>query len=392
MNASSVATLLDRIPVIDVDSHVLEPPDLWTSRLPTSWGDAVPRVVADPASGRQRWQVAGKLISGVATHAPAEWHEWFPSRPTVFDEAVLSSWEPTQRLGWMDRHGVHAQVLYPNLLGFHAWAFLLLDEKLRLDCVRAFNDFQTEFCSVAPQRLVPLAYLPWWDIDASVAELERCRAMGHKGINFGCEFEKLGLPPLRSGHFDRILSAAQDHDMPVNFHIGFNNQSEEEMQGAQSKQETLDVAKTSVLFLTGNISCIAELIMGQICHRFPRLKFVSVESGFGYIPYLIEALDWQFQNLGVPNAHPDLLLPSEYFRRQIYGTFWFEKHLVHLLDLYPDNVMFETDFPHATSLSPGDNSVALSAHDTILANLADVPADLLEKVLHGNAKRVYNLD
>ena len=45
------------IPVIDVDTHLLEPPDLWTSRLPKKWHDEAPHVVEDPATGRLRWKI-----------------------------------------------------------------------------------------------------------------------------------------------------------------------------------------------------------------------------------------------------------------------------------------------------------------------------------------------
>ena len=71
---------------------------------------------------------------------------------------------------------------------------------------------------------------------------------------------------------------------------------------------------------------IANLITGGVCHRFPNLKFVSVESGVGWIPFALEHLDWQWKNCGVPQEHPEYdLLPSEYFMRQMYGCFWFER-------------------------------------------------------------------
>ena len=64
--------------------------------------------------------------------------------------------------------------------------------------------------------------------------------------------------------------------------------------------------------------------MSGICERFPGLNFVSVESGFGYVPYLLQALDWQWLNNGAQAAFPDRMMPSEYFMRQVYATFWFE--------------------------------------------------------------------
>jgi predicted TIM-barrel fold metal-dependent hydrolase len=133
--------------------------------------------------------------------------------------------------------------------------------------------------------------------------------------------------------------------------------------------------------------------MGRICHRFPKLKFVSVESGVGFLPYLVDALDWQFLNNNLYRDYPDMMLPSDYFRRQIYGTFWFEKDVAHLAKMFPDNLMFESDYPHMTSLTPGDNyPYVRGPRDTLIANVADdIPEDVLVKLVRDNARRVYNL-
>ena len=97
----------------------------------------------------------------------------------------------------------------------------------------------------------------------------------------------------------------------------------------------------------------------------------------------------------MPQEHPEYeLLPSEYFRRQIYGCFWFEdagaKHTIDVLG--PDNILFETDFPHPTSMSPGPASIAMRPDDYITATFAELPTETLRKVLHDNAARLYHLD
>jgi predicted TIM-barrel fold metal-dependent hydrolase len=151
------------------------------------------------------------------------------------------------------------------------------------------------------------------------------------------------------------------------------------------------VAQDSVLFFLGNAKCITELVMGGMCARYPDLKFVSVESGYGYIPYLIEAMDWQFLNNRASVTRKDLLLPSEYFKRQIYATFWFESNLHRTIDLFQDNLMFESDFPHPTSLTPGPGSIATDAKTYIADKLAIVPAGIKRKILHDNAAKLYGL-
>ena len=89
---------------------------------------------------------------------------------------------------------------------------------------------------------------------------------------------------------------------------------------------------------------------------------------------------------------PDMELPSFYFRRQVYGSFWFEKDTVNrMIDLYADNITFESDYPHPTSLSPGPASSAKTQRETILESLDGVSEEVCRKVLHDNAAKLYHL-
>ena len=137
-----------------------------------------------------------------------------------------------------------------------------------------------------------------------------------------------GMPKLADPHWDRLWAMTQEAGLSVNFHIGSGDMSifERAYEGAG---EHANYAGFGVQFGIGNVSVIANLITGGVCHRFPEQKFVSVESGVGWIPFALHHLDWQWQNCGVPQEHPEYeLLPSEYFKRQMYGCFWFENDTV----------------------------------------------------------------
>jgi predicted TIM-barrel fold metal-dependent hydrolase len=72
--------------------------------------------------------------------------------------------------------------------------------------------------------------------------------------------------------------------------------------------------------------------------------------------------------------------------------FWFEEQTLRLLDTFPDNVMFETDFPHETGLAPTAYSVGIPQPETVVRNHVDRYGEpLMRKVLHDNAARVYGL-
>ncbi len=393
--------VVDRIRVIDVDTHISEPEDLWTSRLSAKkWGDKIPRVVPDPRGPRQdsgqiddMWIWNGHRVMATALLAYAGHDSPFPSHPPTLADAHPASYQASARLKLLDEVGLHAQVIYPNVCGFGAGGFLTLeDPELMLEACRAYNDFLTEWCDADPQRLIPICALPFWDVDAAVKEIERCAKMGHKGVLFGARTETFGLPWLADPHWDPVWAAAQDLGLPVNFHIAGGNLDQPVVwPGHHAKSR---VISGSVLFFLDNGFAITEVIVGGVAHRFPRLNFVSVESGVGWLPFFIEALDWQWKNNGGAQDHPEFgLLPSEYFRRQIYGCFWFEQESARLaLETFPDNIMYETDFPHPTSMSPGPASVADSPNEYIEKYLSDLPDDLLRAVLHDTAAKVYHLD
>jgi predicted TIM-barrel fold metal-dependent hydrolase len=144
-----------------------------------------------------------------------------------------------------------------------------------------------------------------------------------------------------------------------------------------------------VMSQLSNADTLAALLVSDLPQRFPKLKFVSVESGFGYVPYLLESLDWHWKTAGLHRGSE--LLPSEVFRQQCYGSFWFEKSTLPLLELFPDNFMFETDYPHPTSLSPGPASPADIPSEHIRKAFENVPVDLARKVLHDTARQVYHV-
>ncbi len=154
-------------------------------------------------------------------------------------------------------------------------------------------------------------------------------------------------------------------------------------------------AKVSSLIFMDNMRCIADLIFGGVCHRFPDLKLVSVESGVGWIPAALETFDWQWRNGGVLDEHPEYdLLPSEYFRRQIYGCFWFEEAGARST---PSRSTPTTSCSRPTTRTrrastPGPRTPAPApARLRAAACSAACPTTSLRKVLHDNAAAVYGV-
>jgi predicted TIM-barrel fold metal-dependent hydrolase len=387
------AAYLAGVRVVDADSHIVEPPDLWTARLPASMAEVAPRVAVHPETGHHHWRVGDVWLRPVGFYGRAGWPQYPPHTPNEYEDVDPGTWQPRERLRRMDEYGLWAQVLYPNLIGFDSTSFVALGHEAATACVRAYNDFLVEWCSEDPDRLVPIAMVPYWDVEASVREITRAAATGHRGIMFANAYERIGLPPFTHPHWDPVYAAAQDAGLAVNFHIGFSPAQEATSVDLLERIRTYEadrVVRDTVMVVLSNATAIAQLLSSDLCERFSRLAFVSVESGFGYVPYLLESLDWHWQGHGVFRQRPTP--PSEYFRRQCYGSFWFERGTLALLEQYPDNFMFETDYPHPTSLSPGPASPAEVPSAHIEAAFARVPAEVARKALHDNAARVYHLE
>jgi predicted TIM-barrel fold metal-dependent hydrolase len=395
--------ITDSIAVIDADTHVLEPPDLWTSRMSTAkWGDRVPRLVWSDEQNVDLWLSGDKVVGwGPAWAAHAGSDEWYPYQSKSWDDAAKATpaaFDPKERLRLMDDYGVHAQLLYPNVLMFGGGMFLKADSddaNLILECTRAYNDFLTDYATIAPDRFIAIAALPFWDVDASIAEMHRAKEMGHRGVIFPQFPEFQGLPRLSDKHWDRLWGAAQEAEMSINFHIGSGGASDPEPFIVDEVGRGANAPQATMVFFIDNARTIASLTCGGICHRFPKLVAVSVESGATWVPFVLQALDYAWQNSAARKEHPEYLLPSEYFRRQLKACFFFEHGAP--LDaaieyLGEDSLFYETDYPHPMSMAPGPTTMSVTPKEYIETTLSHLPRPTLQKLLHDNAASVYHLD
>ncbi len=380
---------MDEYTIIDVDTHVTETPEVWTSRVPERFRNRVPYVDVDKR-GRQCWYLEGTRIALVGITATAGVGDMI-SRPKTYEDMHPGAYDAAERIKYMDQMGIWAMVMYPNVAGFGNQQFLRLkDPELMLACVEAYNDWQTDWASVDPRRLLPVTSTPFWDVDAAVIEVKRCAEKGHRGILFTGQPQSFGEPFLGDPHWDPLWEVAVDLDLPVSFHIGSGNM-EDALGGGRAKVYGRMAAFTvdSVDIFLRNGNHVADLLMSGVLARYPDIKFVSVESGVGWIPFMLEAIDYQFQGNRVAESRPDFeMLPSEYFRRNVYACYWFEETAPRrLLDkVGVDNIIFETDFPHPTSLY-GDE-----VHARIAAGLSDCEPEVRHKILWANGERLYKVE
>ena len=377
--------------VIDTDTHVTEPHDLWTANAPAAYRDRVPSVKV--VDGVQMWTVDGVVLGRASAssvvHRDGSRNRGIDFITWNFDDATIAAYDVDARLQMMDENGIWAHIVYPNAAGFGGQRFAdLEDAVLKNMCASLYNDAMAEMQRNGRGRLFPMALMPWWDIDASVAEAERCAAMGLRGINMTSDPQQAGAPDLGCKDWDPFWEVCEGLGLPVNFHIGAS-QSTFSWFG-DSPWPSLDAERklglgSSMMYLS-NARVISNLIFSGLLERHPQLQFVSVESGIGWLPFLLEAIEHQFHETSA-HGFPDLsLTPLEYFQRNLYACYWFEKRDIrHTIDILgADRILFETDFPHPTCLFP-------ESMDAAAPGLATLTEEQQRLVLQDNAASLYGI-
>jgi predicted TIM-barrel fold metal-dependent hydrolase len=375
------------IPVVDADTHLSETYDLWTSRAPQKYKDRVPQVKT--VDGEAIWVIDRDKKMGPAfpvctirkngTKAYGmELTTW------KFEDAFEGAHSVAQRLAYMDGAGICAQIVYPNLLGFGNQKAMDVDSDLRNVTTTIFNDAMAELQAESGDRIFPMALMPWWDINLAVKEAQRCHAMGLRGINTNAEPQNTGLPELGDKHWAPLWDLCSGAEIPVNFHIGGGFDSTDWFGEGNwpSQDSTAKLAFGSSLLFFSNFRLLTNIFISRFLEDFPKLKLVSVESGVGWIPFMLEAVEYQMREAKIDFK----ISPAEIFKRQIYGCSWFEReNLVHSARvLGVDNVMFQTDFPHPVCLYPDALNYMASAADQFTP-------DERRKVFGGNADALYKI-
>ena len=363
-------------PVISADSHMMEPADLWTSRLDAKYKDHAPRVVKNTEHSGYIFVAPGihpfLVASGFARGLSGE--ELKEHMGKGYEAARASGWDPAERIKDQDVDGVQAEVIYTTL---GMALFQLADADLQRACFRVYNDWVAEFASYNPKRLYPIGLISLEDIQYGAKELERCAKMGMKGAMIW------GSPPTDkpffSREYDPFWQAASELRMPVSLHVLSGK--------AKESQISRDyITATSVIAHHEVQRSLAVLIFGGVLERFPRLQIVSAENDVGWLPYYIYRMDHLYEKFGAMDREPIPRKPSEYVHRQVWATFQNDPLGAANLKFFgEDQYMWASDFPHSDSTWPNSLKV-------IGENFAGVAPEVAHKIVYQNAAKLYGID
>jgi predicted TIM-barrel fold metal-dependent hydrolase len=389
--------------VISVDDHILEPPDLWTSRLPGRLRDRGPRVV------RQRSTVSmgeGELRIDPTDSDDGVWADWWvyddsmrtplmkimaavgfdkpDATPTTYDDVAPGCWVQSARLADMHADHVEASLGFPNVVArFSGQTFQEgTDKALGLASVQAYNDWILDDWTSGAGRghLLPMTLIPLWDVQAAVTELERCVMKGTLAVAFTENPHYLGLPSLYSGYWDPFFEACAHHEVMCAMHIGSSSHS------VRSSPDAPHITSTLAQYTA---SSLMDFIFSGILDRVPRLKIFYAESQAGWMPFLLEQADilWeQREGMSVGSEIPRP--PSSYLQDRVYTSVFNDAFALKSRDAVGFSQMcYEVDYPHGVSTFP--NTLAIA---TKLCADAGMSEQQTYQLMRGNAIRGFNLE
>ena len=391
-------------PLISVDDHVVEPPDLWQRRLPSRFRERGPRVerVRGKARGNgrhwtfperedgywaDRWvyeDITMPITSGFV--AVCFDRDEVDNRAVLFDEMLPGCTDPVARLADMDTNHVEASLCFPTFARFCGQTFVEAPDKdLALACVQAYNDWMIEeWCGgAAAGRLIPLTLVPLWDPHLAAGEVERCAAKGSHAICFSEGPAALGLPSVHTDHWDPLWAACEATDTVVNMHIGSSSTFPQTSSDAP-------MLVTIALTFEGASHALVDWLCSGVLERFSRLRVVLSEGQVGWMPFVLERLDnaWDHHR-GYGDVQDRVPKPpSAYIPGRVFGCIFDDQAGLAMRDrIGMDQIMFETDYPHGDSTWPHSLEVVQKTIDA--AGLTD---DEAHRLVRGNAVRCYGLD
>jgi predicted TIM-barrel fold metal-dependent hydrolase len=372
--------------LISCDDHLdlnMLPADLWIERVPADLIERAPHVVEK--DGRAIWVCDGENWGSWAGKAgPAGPKPVYTAldRGGIVDQTERRPGVAELRLEDMDRDGVYTHVIFGPVTSIRH-----KDPVLRDLFYSIYNDWLADFCQAAPDRLIGVGLLPPHP-EAALAEVRRLIAKGgFKQANLQIATVE---PKISDARWEPLLVEMEKAGMILSFHVTVFASVQKAFDPLEgSPGASLGHAK---MFVEQFLEPFVDLFSFGILERHPKLKIVIAEAGAGWLPWIVEELDYRFWRMWEAKEFwakrggiPLVTKPSELFRRQVYTTFQQSDVTVALTQFYGDNLLWATDYPHPDSIWPNSRRVA----EEMMGHL---PPETMRKITRDNAARLYGIE
>jgi predicted TIM-barrel fold metal-dependent hydrolase len=356
--------------VISADSHVVEPSDLWTSRLPLGLRDRGPQLVT---SGRLGWSVDGGAPEPI-DDLISQNSDSLGGDGLRREDLLRGCSNAADRVREQTHDSVDGEVLYPHPT---AWTAInkSSDSELKLACYRAYNDWIAEFAGHAPDRLHGLAKIPTTGIDDAVTELKRIAGdLRLRGAIL--DAWPAGSAQPSPSDEEPFWAAAEELGIPISIHK------------ALTPWLTPERPPVGPGLPPGASAVPQALAMSGVWDRHPGLRVVIAHGNAGWLAQALTSTDDFYLRMSgsrqVSLANPDLL-PSDYVRQHCWFTFGEDRTAIHTRQyIGAFHLMWASYAPTLDSQWPNDRAMA----ETLTAELPSAEKDAL---LGENCLRLYGI-
>jgi predicted TIM-barrel fold metal-dependent hydrolase len=371
--------------VISADSHIVEPPDLYESRIEPKFRSRAPRMERHRTRTGQEydaWYLEGMRVGTVGSVIQAGRRFEDPGSIDflgVWEDVRKAAYEPHAMLGELELDGVWGACLQPSQGLF--W-YRLPDSELLSALCRAYNAWIADFCRAAPGRFKGIGMLNVDDVDDACQELERCAEQGL--VAAFIPVHPLADRPYRHASYDRLWWTAQDLAIPLLLHVATMRG------GIPGSEFTTDINQLTAAGLANSDYWVryslTAMIFAGVFDRYPRLKVGSVEHETAWVPHWLRQMDFTYQErpaLSRAWRSRHAMLPSEYWQRNMFVEFMEDDCGIRMRDVIGvDNMLWGNDFPHAESTWPKSREFL----DRIFAG---TPDEDRRKITADNAAKLF---
>jgi predicted TIM-barrel fold metal-dependent hydrolase len=380
--------------LVSVDTHVIEPPDSWEQHVEPEFRPRLPHVEVD-GDGAQWLVCEGRSpqlvrpgrdkLAGLQPLEPFEESNILqPYSARMEDEDLFRTKAGItleQRLADYDADGVDVGIAFPTKGGL---AFATSDARFSQAMCRAWNRWAKDDLVNTQERVLPMAMVAPADIDGAIREVAWAAEAGFKGLYFPV---KPVFGPSSPDHlqyndkaFEPLWETVSDSGLPITFHVS----SGADPRGTRGNGGA--VINYVCNAMTTTIEPLVQLISSGVFERHPNLVAGSVESGIGWVPWVLDSMDYasRAHHMWVRPVIPEL--PSSYYRRNCFSTFVDDPAGLALMERYDlvDNFLWSNDYPHH------EGSFPYSAQ-SIERQLQPFSEPVRAKLLGLNAGRIFGL-
>ena len=372
--------------IISADGHidlVWLPPDLFTANARAALKDRMPHVTDGDkgpiwvSRGGARFGLQNGMGSAGREYIPGQIHRSDRMASTgLYDDGkkgIRRLTDPALRVGDQERDGVQAEVLY-GILGA---SMRLDDPEAAVEMIRIYNEWLADFCASRPERFAGLACIPNHPMAAAVAEIGRVAKRGAlRGLDVA---NSTDMTPLWDPYWEPFWDAAAEAGLPVHFHTIGGRKPDTEHLPLPVQRAAFAVHITGFQLQMAGI--LMAVIFSGVLEKHPHLQVVIGESGIGWIPYVLDHMDLEWED-----QFKDLTLkmkPSDYWRRQCRATYQTDRIGIKLLDeIGVENIMWGSDFPHPDGVWP-DSRIYIERE------LGHLPPAARHRIVCANAAELY---